>query len=81
MKIVVLPGDGIGPEVTTEAVKVLQAIVGNQAPLDLTRGCDRSGGHRTKRVTRCRRRRLKLRARPRLSCSEPPAFLATRSIE
>jgi 3-isopropylmalate dehydrogenase len=36
MKIAVLPGDGIGPEVTTEAVKVLKAIVGNHAPLELT---------------------------------------------
>jgi 3-isopropylmalate dehydrogenase len=36
MKIAVLPGDGIGPEVTTEAVKVLKAIVGNQASLELT---------------------------------------------
>ena len=26
MRITVLPGDGIGPEVTTEAVKVLQTI-------------------------------------------------------
>ena len=26
MKIAVLPGDGIGPEVTAEAVKVLEAL-------------------------------------------------------
>ena len=26
MKIAVLPGDGIGPEVTSEAVKVLEAL-------------------------------------------------------
>jgi 3-isopropylmalate dehydrogenase len=34
MKIAVLPGDGIGKEVTAEAVKVLKAAVG--APLELT---------------------------------------------
>ena len=35
MKILVLPGDRIGPEVTTQAVKVLRAVVGNEA-LELT---------------------------------------------
>jgi 3-isopropylmalate dehydrogenase len=37
MKIAVLPGDGIGPEVTREAVKVLTAAVGS-AKLELTEG-------------------------------------------
>ncbi len=36
MKIAVLPGDGIGPEVTKEAVKVLKVVTGNQAALELT---------------------------------------------
>ena len=36
MKIAVLPGDGIGPEVTKEAVKVLKAVTGNQESLELT---------------------------------------------
>jgi 3-isopropylmalate dehydrogenase len=36
MKIAVLPGDGVGPEVTKQAVKALKAIVGNQAALELT---------------------------------------------
>lgn len=36
MKIAVLPGDGVGPEVTKQAVKVLKAVVGNQAALELT---------------------------------------------
>jgi 3-isopropylmalate dehydrogenase len=35
MKIAVLPGDGVGPEVTNEAVKALKAVVGNQAALEL----------------------------------------------
>ena len=35
MKIAVLGGDGIGPEVTAQAVKVLKAVVGS-APLELT---------------------------------------------
>ncbi|MDR1708929.1 MAG: 3-isopropylmalate dehydrogenase [Candidatus Accumulibacter sp.] len=35
MKILVLPGDGIGKEVTAQSVKVLNAIVGKQAVLEL----------------------------------------------
>ena len=36
MKVLVLPGDGIGKEVTAQAVKVLKAVVGNKAALELT---------------------------------------------
>ena len=36
MKIAVMPGDGIGPEVTAQAVKVLKAVVGQDRPLELT---------------------------------------------
>jgi 3-isopropylmalate dehydrogenase len=36
MKVLVLPGDGIGKEVTAEAVKVLKAAVDSRAPLELT---------------------------------------------
>ena len=35
MKIAVLPGDGIGPEVTAQAVKVLRAVVGNRVALEI----------------------------------------------
>jgi 3-isopropylmalate dehydrogenase len=35
MKIAVLPGDGVGKEVTAQAVKVLRAVVGKTSPLDL----------------------------------------------
>ncbi|HVR51715.1 MAG TPA: 3-isopropylmalate dehydrogenase [Pseudorhodoferax sp.] len=35
MKIAVMPGDGIGPEVTAQALKVLQAVVGPAQPLEL----------------------------------------------
>ncbi|WP_399677489.1 3-isopropylmalate dehydrogenase [Xenophilus sp.] len=35
MKIAVMPGDGIGPEVTAQALKVLQAVVGSAQPLEL----------------------------------------------
>lgn len=35
VKIAVLPGDGIGKEVTAEAVKVLRAVIGSEFPLDL----------------------------------------------
>ena len=31
MKILILPGDGIGPEVTAQALRVLQAILGGEA--------------------------------------------------
>ena len=35
MKIAVLPGDGIGPEVTAEAVKVLHAVMGNKHSMEM----------------------------------------------
>jgi 3-isopropylmalate dehydrogenase len=35
MKIAVLPGDGVGQEVTAQAVKVLKAVVGTTVPLEL----------------------------------------------
>jgi 3-isopropylmalate dehydrogenase len=35
MKIAVMAGDGIGPEVTAQAVKVLKAVVGKAQPLEL----------------------------------------------
>ena len=35
MKIAVMPGDGIGQEVTAQAVKVLKAVTGKHAPLKL----------------------------------------------
>jgi 3-isopropylmalate dehydrogenase len=35
MKIAVMPGDGIGTEVTAQAVKVLRAVVGAGTPLEL----------------------------------------------
>ena len=31
-----MPGDGIGQEVTDQAVKVLKAVVGNHSPMELT---------------------------------------------
>ena len=36
MRILVLPGDGIGPEVTVQAVKVLRAVVAKDVALELT---------------------------------------------
>jgi 3-isopropylmalate dehydrogenase len=35
MKIAVLPGDGVGQEVTAQAVRVLKALVGNQLAMEL----------------------------------------------
>ncbi|MBT2300716.1 3-isopropylmalate dehydrogenase [Variovorax paradoxus] len=35
MKIAVLPGDGIGPEVTAQAVKVLKAVLGSAQAVEL----------------------------------------------
>ncbi len=36
MKIAILPGDGVGKEVTAQAVKVLKAVMGKNAPMELT---------------------------------------------
>ncbi|MDR1936703.1 MAG: 3-isopropylmalate dehydrogenase [Candidatus Accumulibacter sp.] len=36
MKILVLPGDGIGKEVTAQAVKVLDTVIGKQLAVELT---------------------------------------------
>lgn len=36
MKVLVLPGDGIGKEVTAEAVKVLKAAIDSRTPFELT---------------------------------------------
>jgi len=36
MRILVMPGDGIGPEVTSQAVKVLRTVVGKKVALELT---------------------------------------------
>jgi len=47
VKIAVLPGDGIGKEVTAEAVKVLRAVVGNELPLDLEEGVIGEAGLQT----------------------------------
>jgi 3-isopropylmalate dehydrogenase len=38
LKIAVLPGDGIGQEVTAEAVKALRAVAGKELALELTQG-------------------------------------------
>ena len=35
MRIAVLPGDGIGPEVTAQAVRVLRAVAGNRLALEM----------------------------------------------
>ncbi len=35
MKIAVLPGDGIGPEVTAQAVRVMEAVIGDRRPMEL----------------------------------------------
>ena len=76
MKIAVLPGDGIGKEVTAEAVKVLRAAVGAEA-LELTEapvggaGVEAAGDPLPPRHWR-------LRSAPMPSCSARPACLATR---
>jgi 3-isopropylmalate dehydrogenase len=45
MKILVLPGDGIGPEVTAQAVRVLQAVLAGRMPLELTEAPIGSAGY------------------------------------
>jgi 3-isopropylmalate dehydrogenase len=46
MKIAVLPGDGIGKEVTVEAVKSLRAVLGNTVPYELQEGAIGGGARR-----------------------------------
>ena len=61
MKIAVMPGDGIGREVTAEAVKVLKAVVGDARPLELVEaaigqaGIDAAGDPLPAATTRRRR--------------------------
>ncbi len=40
MKIAVLPGDGIGKEVTAQAVRVLEATLGNAVSYELKEGAN-----------------------------------------
>jgi 3-isopropylmalate dehydrogenase len=47
LKIAVLPGDGIGKEVTAEAVKVLRAVAGNELSLELQEGVIGEAGLQT----------------------------------
>ena len=73
-RICLLPGDGIGPEITAEAVKVLDAI-GEKHGCRLgssPRRC--SAARRSMRpVPRSRTRRSKRRMRPTRCCSRPSA--------
>ena len=75
MKIAILAGDGIGPEITAEAVKVLRAISANTAPhFEMTEAPVGGAGCRRRTATRCRRHTLEIGARrPTPSCSAPPA--------
>ncbi len=69
-KIAVLAGDGIGPEVTAEARKVLQ-VVGKAtgASFEFERGAGRRRRHRRHRRRRCRRRPSSCASRATPSCS------------
>ena len=60
MKIAVMPGDGIGPEVTAQAVKVLQGRAGPGPADGAGRGADRPGRHRQRRRSAARRRRCEI---------------------
>ncbi len=44
-KIAVLPGDGIGPEIVREAVKVLEALKGDGLDIELTEGAIGGAGY------------------------------------
>ena len=41
MKIAVLPGDGIGPEIVRQAVKVLKSLARDGLKIEMEAGADR----------------------------------------
>ena len=74
LRILVLPGDGIGPEVTAEAVAVLQRVADRFGhPLQIDRRPHRRRGHRAGRRRRCRARRARPRRRRTRRCWAPSA--------
>ena len=46
MKICVLPGDGIGPEITAQAVRVLKALAGAGVEFDMQEAPVGGAGYR-----------------------------------
>jgi 3-isopropylmalate dehydrogenase len=73
MKIAILPGDGIGPEIVTQAVKVLN-VLGEQFEME-TAPVGGAGYEAT--ATRCRKARWRWRRRPTPCCSAPWATGST----
>jgi 3-isopropylmalate dehydrogenase len=68
--IAVLPGDGIGPEVMAQALKVLEAV--RRFAMKITTSHYDVGGIAIDRHgNRCRRRPSKAASRPTLSCLAP----------
>lgn len=66
--IAVLPGDGIGPEVMTQALKVLDAVRNRFAMRITTSHYDAGGAAIDNHGSRCRLRRLKVVSKPMPCC-------------
>ena len=66
--IAVLPGDGIGPEVMTQALKVLDAVRNRFAMRITTSHYDVGGAALITTGSRCRLRRLKVVSKPMPCC-------------
>jgi 3-isopropylmalate/(R)-2-methylmalate dehydratase small subunit len=69
--IVVLPGDGIGPEVTAAAVEVLRAVAARYGHHYASRITPSAALPSTHRRNRCRRQTLAAAQRPMRCCSAP----------
>ena len=76
MRIAVLPGDGIGREVTAQAVKALRAVLDESALLRTDRGTDRRRGLRRDRQHPAAGDAANWRDRPTPSCSAAPGVAA-----
>lgn len=66
--IAVLPGDGIGPEVMTQALKVLNAVRNRFAMRITTSHYDAGGAAIDNHGNHCRLRRLKVVSKPMPCC-------------
>ena len=72
--IAIFPGDGIGPEVTAEAVAVLELVAPRHGvALDFSTGTIGGARDRRHRRSRCRRSSWRARAPPTRCCSAPSA--------
>ena len=79
MKIAVLPGDGIGREVTAQGVKVLKAVLGEEHALELHEAPIGGAGFDAAAI-RCPLRRSNSRGSATRFCTEPPESPKTKNV-